>query len=149
MRLHAAIAVGALGLALAAPARAEEPARPDPFARLDALLASGALMRGIVREDDVSLVFDHLRAAILAASQGREAPPPPEALTRRGEEIAAEAKVRGTAASAPARRLRGGRPPGRARRSRLPAAALKSLVTSQASRVAGGGGASVTIPALV
>jgi hypothetical protein len=99
MRLHAAIAMGALGLALAAPAHAQEQPKPDPFARLDALLASGALVRGIVREEDVTLLFDHLRASILAASQGREAPPPPEALTRRGEEIATEAKVRGTAAS--------------------------------------------------
>jgi hypothetical protein len=99
MRLQAALVMGALGLALAAPAHAQEQARPDPFARLDALLASGALVRGIVGEDDVTLLFDHLRASILAASQGREAPLPPEALTRRGEEIATEAKVRGTAAS--------------------------------------------------
>ena len=99
MRLDAAITMGALGLALAAPAHAQQQAGPDPFARLDALLASGALVRGIVREEDVTLLFDHLRASILAASQGREAPPPPEALARRGEEIATEAKVRGTAAS--------------------------------------------------
>jgi hypothetical protein len=101
MRFRAAIAMGILGLALAAPAHAEEqqPGKPDPFARLDRLLGSGALLRGVVREDDVTLLFDHIRAGILAASQGREAPPPPEALTRRGEEIAAEAKVRGTAAS--------------------------------------------------
>jgi hypothetical protein len=99
MRLNAAIAMGALGLALAAPAHAQQQPRPDPFAQLDALFASGALVRGVVREEDVTLLFDHLRASILAASQGREAPPPPEALTRRGEEIAAEAKVRGTAAS--------------------------------------------------
>ena len=99
MRFNAAIVMGALGLALAAPAHAQEQKKPDPFAQLDALLASGALVRGIVREDDVTLLFDHLRASILAASQGREAPPPPEALAQRGEEIATEAKVRGTAAS--------------------------------------------------
>lgn len=100
MRLHAAIVMGALGLALAAPVHAQQPQpKPDPFAQLDALLASGALVRGIVREEDVTLLFDHLRASILAASQGREAPPPPEALGRRGEEIAGEVKVRGTAAS--------------------------------------------------
>ena len=100
MRLHAAIAMGALGLALAGPAQAQQqPRKPDPFAQLDALFASGALVRGIVRDEDVTLLFDHLRASILAASQGRDAPIPPEALTRRGEEIATEAKVRGTAAS--------------------------------------------------
>jgi hypothetical protein len=96
MRLSSIILMGALGLALAAPARAEEKA--DPFAQMEALLRSGALMRGVIREDDVSLLFDHVRAAMLAASQGREAPLPAEALGRRGEEIAAELKVRGTTA---------------------------------------------------
>src|SRR5687767_991567 len=98
MRLDAAIVMGPLGLALAAPAQAEQKTT-DPFAQLDALMRSGALVRGVVREEDVTLLFDHLRATILAASQGREAPPPPEALGRRGEEIATEVKVRGTAAS--------------------------------------------------
>ena len=99
MRLDAAIIVtGILGLALAAPAQAEQKTT-DPFAQLDALMRSGALVRGVVREEDVTLLFDHLRATILAASQGREAPPPPEAIARRGEEIATELKVRGTAAS--------------------------------------------------
>lgn len=98
MRLHSLFVVGALGAALAAPAHAQQQ-KTDPFAQLDALLNSGVLVRGVVREEDVTLLFDHLRAAILAASQGREAPPPPEAISRRGEEIAAELKVRGTAAS--------------------------------------------------
>jgi hypothetical protein len=98
MRLDAAIVMGALGLALAAPAQAEQKTA-DPFAQLDALMRSGALVRGVVREEDVTLLFDHIRAGILAASQGREAPPPPEAIARRGEEIATELKVRGTAAS--------------------------------------------------
>src|SRR5687768_10682633 len=97
MRLHSLVIVGALGAALAAPAHAEQ--KTDPFAQLEALLNSGALVRGVVREEDVTLLFDHIRASILAASQGREAPPPPEAIARRGEEIGTELKVRGTAAS--------------------------------------------------
>jgi hypothetical protein len=97
MRLHSLVVIGVLGAALAAPAHANQEA--DPFARLEALLSSGALMRGVVREEDVTLLFDHIRASILAASQGREAPPPPEAIARRGEEIGTELKVRGTAAS--------------------------------------------------
>lgn len=91
------VAIAALGLALAGPVQAEE--KSDPFAQLEALLSSGVLVRGVVREEDVTLLFDHLRAAMLAASQGREAPPPPEALGRRGEEIAGELKARGTLAS--------------------------------------------------
>jgi hypothetical protein len=98
MRPSSMAILGAFALALAAPAHAQQP-KPDPFAQLDALMRSGALVRGVVREEDVSLLFDHLRASILAASQGREAPPPPEAIARRGEEIAGELKVRGTAAS--------------------------------------------------
>jgi hypothetical protein len=98
MRLYPLLIVAALGAALAAPAHAQQEKRIDPFSQLDALFSSGALVRGVVNEDDVTLLFDHVRASILAASQGREAPPP-EALGRRAEEIATEVKVRGTAAS--------------------------------------------------
>ena len=97
MRPSSIVILGALALALAAPAHAQQKA--DPFAQLEALLNSGALVRGVVREEDVTMLFDHIRATILAASQGREAPLPPEAIARRGEEIGAELKVRGTAAS--------------------------------------------------
>ena len=99
MRLYPLLIVAALGAVLAAPAHAQQEKRIDPFSQLDALFSSGALVRGVVNEDDVTLLFDHVRASILAASQGREAPPPPEALGRRAEEIATEVKVRGTAAS--------------------------------------------------
>jgi hypothetical protein len=98
MRVYAAIVMATLGLALVVPAHAEQKTA-DPFAQLDALMRSGALVRGVVREEDVTLLFDHIRATLLAASQGREAPPPPEAIARRGEEIGTELKVRGTAAS--------------------------------------------------
>lgn len=97
MRKSWMIAAGALALALAGPAQAEP--RPDPFAHIEKLLDSGLLWQGVVRDEDVSLLFAHLRAALLAASQGREAPPAPEALGRRGDEIAGELKARGTAAS--------------------------------------------------
>src|SRR5688572_10757162 len=97
MRPSSIVILGVLALALAAPAHAQQ--KVDPFAQLEALLNSGALVRGVVREEDVTMLFDHIRATILAASQGREAPLPPEAIARRGEEIGAELKVRGTAAS--------------------------------------------------
>ena len=97
MRPRTIAILGVLALALAAPAHAQQ--KTDPFAQLEGLLSSGALVRGVVSEDDVTMLFDHIRATILAASQGREAPPPPEAIARRGEEIGAELKVRGTAAS--------------------------------------------------
>jgi hypothetical protein len=97
MRNSGMIAAGLLAAALAGPARAEHP--PDPFAQIEALLGSGVLVQGLVRDEDVTLLFSHLRAALLAASQGREAPAAPEALDRRAEEIAGEVKNRGTAVS--------------------------------------------------
>jgi hypothetical protein len=97
MRNHWMIAAGALILALAGPAQADP--RTDPFATIEKLLDSGLLWQGVIRDEDVSLLFAHLRAALLAASQGREAPPAPEALGRRADEIAGELKARGTAAS--------------------------------------------------
>jgi hypothetical protein len=48
----------------------------------------------VVRDEDVKLLFDYLRTALLAAYEGREAPPP-EDLNRRAEAIAAEMKSRG------------------------------------------------------
>jgi hypothetical protein len=48
----------------------------------------------VVRDEDVSLLFAHLRTALLAASEGREAPVPEE-LNRRAEAIGAELRARG------------------------------------------------------
>ncbi|OGA22801.1 MAG: hypothetical protein A3I02_06755 [Betaproteobacteria bacterium RIFCSPLOWO2_02_FULL_67_26] len=82
-----------MGLALAMPAQAGD--RPDPFAQLDSLLNPKVLLQGVVREEDVALLFAHLRAALLAASEEREAPLPDE-LNRRAEAIGAELRMRGT-----------------------------------------------------
>ena len=89
------IAIALLGAACAAPAQAGE--KTDPFAQVEALLSPGVLLQGVVREEDVSLYFAYLRAALLAAREGREAPAPEE-LNRRMEAIAAEMKARGTLA---------------------------------------------------
>jgi hypothetical protein len=95
MRLRSIVATLVLALAAAAPSHAGD--RPDPFAQVDALLASGALFRGLIREDDVSLLFAHLREALLAAQAGRQ-PLLPDELNRRAEAVAGELKVRGTLA---------------------------------------------------
>jgi hypothetical protein len=57
------------------------------------------LLQGVVREGDVSLFLDYLRAAMLAAAEGREPPPPPKELERRAEELSSELKARGTLAA--------------------------------------------------
>jgi hypothetical protein len=85
-----------LGLALASPAQAGGPS--DPFARLDSLLEPRVLLQGVIREDDVALLFSHLRAILLAAGSGRDAPPPPQALERRVDEVVGELRTRGTLA---------------------------------------------------
>ena len=99
MRLTSMIAVAAsiltLGLGFAAPAGAGEKA--DPFARIEPLLDPAILLQGVVREEDVSLLFAHLRAALLASYQGREAPAPEE-LNRRLDAISGELRARGAIA---------------------------------------------------
>lgn len=93
MRLRSMTVIGMLGIALAVPAQAEQ--KSDPAAQIESLFNSGVLFQGVVREEDVTLLFAHIRAALLAAHQGREAPAP-EAINRRVEEIVLELKTRGT-----------------------------------------------------
>lgn len=85
------------GLALMAvatgPVRAAE---PDPFAAMESLLTPQVLLGGVVQERDVSLFFDHLRASMLAAGEGRASPPLPDELDRRLEAAGAEMRLRGT-----------------------------------------------------
>jgi hypothetical protein len=56
------------------------------------------LAGGLVKESDVGLVFDYLREAMLGAFRGREVAPP-DAIKRRAEAIAEEAKRRGEIAA--------------------------------------------------
>ena len=96
MSLRSMIAVAALALPCAGATHAAD--RPDSPAQIEPLIASGALFQGLVREEDVALLFAHLRAALAASRHGLEAPAPPEALDRRAQEIAAELRARGTLA---------------------------------------------------
>lgn len=79
---------GLLGLALSAPAYANEPY----------VLPGDSLLGGIVQERDVGLVFGYLREALGAAIEGREGSPP-DALSRRAEAIGDELRRRGAAAA--------------------------------------------------
>ena len=67
----------------------------DPFSQLETLLDPKVLLKGVVREDDVSLLFAHLRTALLAAVEGKQ-PPAPAELNQRAEAIGNELKLRGT-----------------------------------------------------
>ena len=97
MRLVSTISIAAsvLMLGLAVPACAQE--KPDSAVRIEQLLDPKVLLQGVLREEDVSLLFTHLRAALLASYQGRNAPVPEE-LNRRMEAISGELKSRGAIA---------------------------------------------------
>jgi hypothetical protein len=83
----------ALGAMLSLTVHAGEPAVPP--ARADTVLDPRILLGGIVTENDVTLLFSHVRAALRAAAEGREAPPLPQALSERLEAAGSEMQLRG------------------------------------------------------
>lgn len=82
-----------LGAVLSAPGQAADRELP---ASLEPLLTPQLLLGGLVGDQDVSLLFAHLRAAIQASAEGRDPPPMPEALSQRIEAAGGELRVRGT-----------------------------------------------------
>jgi len=93
MHLQRLISSLILGAALSAPASAAD---RDPLAGMEMLLTPQVLLGGLISESDVSLLFAHLRASLLAASEGRDPPPMPAALSQRMEAAGGELRVRGT-----------------------------------------------------
>src|SRR5262245_23455520 len=96
MRLASTVFIAAsfMMLGLAGPACAQE---KDSRVRVEPMLDPKVLLQGVVREEDLALLFAHLRAALLASYQGRDAPAPEE-LNRRMEAISGELKTRGALA---------------------------------------------------
>jgi hypothetical protein len=93
MNLHRQIAVLVLGAVLAAPLQAAE---RDPFSGLEGLLTPQVLLGGLISENDVSLLFAHLRESMLATADGREPPAMSPALSQRIDAAGSELRVRGT-----------------------------------------------------
>ena len=92
MRLQRVLCLGLLGVALSGPAQAGDrfllsAVEPEPDLRV--------LFGGILTEDDVGLLFAHLRAAMIATAEGREPPPLPEGLAKRLEAAGGELRLRG------------------------------------------------------
>lgn len=83
-RLLAIVLCGALSSALHA-REPEAPSFPEPR----------QLLGGLVSEDDVARLFEHLRESMRATAEGREPPPMPEALARRLEAAGGELRLRG------------------------------------------------------
>lgn len=94
MPLGRLIAVGLLGAALAAPAWAQA---KDPFADLETQLRELDPKRWLGRsvdEADVARFFAWMRASMLAAARGKEAPPLPEELRQKAEALSRELAAR-------------------------------------------------------
>lgn len=92
MRFARVAVVALIGLISSAPAMAEDARSGGSPAGLEL----HTWFQGAIRESDVALLIDYLRAAMLAAAEGRELPPPPEELQKRAERLAKELKARGT-----------------------------------------------------
>ena len=92
MKIRCLMLAVALGGALSVPALAAD---RDPLMAVEPLLDPRVLLGGLVTESDVSLLFVQLRAVMLAAAEGREPPPLPEALAKRLEAVSGELRLRG------------------------------------------------------
>ncbi|HKA38291.1 MAG TPA: hypothetical protein VKD25_00870 [Burkholderiales bacterium] len=95
MRLDRLVTAALLGAALAAPVGAQA---KDPLAEFEARLRELEPQRWIGRsidEADVGKLFDWMRASLLAALQGRAAPPPPAELRQKAETLSRELAARG------------------------------------------------------
>lgn len=87
---HLTLAI-VLGGVLNAPALADD---RDPRVQAEPLLDPRVLLGGLVTDDDVQLLFAQIRATMLAAAEGREPPPVPEALNKRLEMVGGELRLR-------------------------------------------------------
>jgi hypothetical protein len=86
------VALALIAGIVTAPASAGE--RTQPLPQIESTLDPRLLLQGVVREEDLALLFAHLRAALLASYQGREGPSA-EDLNRRMEVIGSELRARG------------------------------------------------------
>jgi hypothetical protein len=90
--LIAAVALWA-GLACSGPAAADEPgATPESP-------GTEQIIRSMVRERDLTLLFEFARESLRSAIEGREAPPVPEELTERAEALARAVRTQGALAA--------------------------------------------------
>ena len=94
MRLRYLMGIAAASVALSQPATAFD---KDPFEKLESINPE-VLFKGIIREDDVTLLFQHLRESMAAAARGEEAQES-EAVKRRTEAIQREVAARASVAA--------------------------------------------------
>lgn len=87
---HLMLAIVLWGV-LNAPALADD---RDSRAQAEQLLEPRVLLGGLVTDNDVRLLFAQIRATMLAAAEGREPPPVPDALNQRLETVGGELRLR-------------------------------------------------------
>ena len=87
--MAASVAVVSLGLSFSVSAQSKDSL--DTFEAIN----PEVLFKSIIREDDVTLLFRHLRESMAASARGEEAQPS-EAMQRRTEQIQREIAVRGS-----------------------------------------------------
>lgn len=93
MRLRFTVVVILAAWALGGTASADDARDRDPLSTIE----PQTLFQGLIRERDVTLVFDYLRLAAAAVVAGREAPPPEE-LRKRAGKLGEEIRMRGALA---------------------------------------------------
>ncbi len=91
MKIRHLLCAAAACIAFSLPAAAQS---KDAFDAFDAINPE-VLFKGLIREDDVSLLFQHLRESMAASARGEEALPS-EAMQRRTDQIQREAAARGS-----------------------------------------------------
>jgi len=89
MRLRYLMGIAVASMALSQPTTAVD---KDPFEKLESINPE-VLFKGIIREDDVTLLFQHLRESMAAAARGEEAQES-AAVKRRTEAIQREVAAR-------------------------------------------------------
>ncbi len=87
---HLMLAIVLWGV-LNAPALADD---RDSRAQAEQLLEPRVILGGLVTDNDVRLLFAQIRATMLAAAEGREPPPVPDALNQRLETVGGELRLR-------------------------------------------------------
>lgn len=92
MKRRHLLTVAAASLAFSLPAAAQS---RDPFDAAFDRINPEALFKDLIREDDVSLLFQQLRESMAASARGEEAQQS-EAMKRRSEQIQREVGARGS-----------------------------------------------------
>lgn len=93
MKLRHLLSIAAIAFSL--PAAAQSRDARDPFDAAFDRINPEALFKGLIREDDVSLLFQHLRESMAASARGEEAQQS-EAMKRRSEQIQRDVAARGS-----------------------------------------------------